>query len=51
MMYKTVVQVVLLYGSEIWVVMEATMTVLECFHYSIARRIMGMTARRGDIRE
>ena len=37
MIYKAVVQLVLLYGSERWVVMGAIMTVLEGFHHMIAR--------------
>ena len=48
MMYKEVVHAVLLYGSERWVVTDATMTVLEDFHNRIARRIAGMMAQRGD---
>ena len=51
MMYKMVVQAVLLYGSEIWVVIDAMMMVLEGFHHSIARRITGMTAHRDDVRK
>ena len=35
MMYKVVVQVVLLCESEIWRVTDAMMTVLEDFHHSI----------------
>ena len=42
MMYKLVVQPVLLYGSEIWVVTKKIMTFLEVFHHGISRRIMGM---------
>ena len=48
MMYKVLVQAVLLYGSEIWLVTDLIMNVLEGFHHRIAIRIMGMTARRGD---
>ena len=40
MMYNAVVHTVLLYGSKIWVIMEAMMKVLEEFRHSIARRIM-----------
>ena len=47
MMYKAVVQVVLLYVSEIWVMTDVTMTVLEVFHHMIARWIEEMTIRRG----
>ena len=43
MMYKAVVQKVLLYGSEIWVVMGEMLTVLEGFHNGVARRISGKT--------
>ena len=46
-MYKAVVQVVLLYGSKIWVVMDTMMKVLEGFHHKISRWILGMTVRRG----
>ena len=51
MMYKAVVQAVLLYGSEIWVVTDEMMAVLEGFHHSIGRRIAGMTEQREDIGE
>ena len=51
MMYKAVVKAVILYGSEIWVVKESIMTVLYGFHHKVARRIMGMTARRGNSME
>ena len=46
--YKAVVQAVLLYGNERWVVPDAVMTVLEVFHHSISRRVAGMTYWRGD---
>ena len=48
MMYKEVAQEVILYGSERWLVMYEMMTVLEGFHHNNTRRIVGMTARRGD---
>ena len=48
MMYKSVVQAVLLYGSEIWVVMDAMMTVLEGSHDRIYRQILGVIVRKGD---
>ena len=48
MMYKVVVQAVILYGSEIWVVTDAMMTFLDSLHHRTARRISGMTERRGD---
>ena len=51
MVYKVLVQVVLLYGSKIWVVTDAMMKVMELFHHRIARRIEVMTARKGDDRE
>ena len=44
MIYKSVVQLVLLYGSKSWVLMGAMLKVLELFHYQVARRIVGMTA-------
>ena len=47
MLYKAVAQSVLLYGSDIWVVMGAMLKILEGFHYRSARRITGMTATRG----
>ena len=46
MMYKVVVQVVLMYGSEIWVVANEMMTVLEGLHHRISEQIAGMTERR-----
>ena len=33
MMYKAVVQSVLMYGSEVWLVMGAFLEVLEVFHH------------------
>ena len=48
MMYKAVFQAVTLYGSEICVVTDAMMTVLEVFHQRISIYIVGMTARKGD---
>ena len=48
MMYKAVVQAVLLYVSEIWGATETMMTALEEFHHIIARRMAGMTPRKGD---
>ena len=47
-MYKAVVQAVRLYGREIWVVLDVMMRVIEGFHHSIAIRIKGMTARKGN---
>ena len=51
MMYKAVVYVVLLYGSKILVVTDAMMMVLEGFHHRIARKVAGMTVRKGGDRE
>ena len=48
LMYKAVFQSVLLYGREIWVVMHTMMTVLELFHHRIAKRVAGLTERKGD---
>ena len=45
-MYKALDQSVLLYGSESWVVTGDIM-VLTAFHHRAARRITGMTAKRG----
>ena len=48
--YKAVVQTVLLYGSENWVVTGVTLTVLEGFHRRVARQIAGKTDRNsGEI--
>ena len=47
MMYKEVFQEVLLYRRKICVLTDAMMKVLEGFCHSIARRIEGMTVRRG----
>ena len=47
MMYKAVAQSLILYSSEIWVVMEAMIKILEGFHHRTARGITGMTAARG----
>ena len=43
--YKSVVQSVLIYGSEIWVVKGEMLKVLEWFHRQSARHIMGMTEK------
>ena len=42
MFYKAVVQSVLLYGSESWVVAPAVLKVLEGFHHRVARKLSGM---------
>ena len=39
MMYKVVVKEVLMYGSEIWVMTDIMIMVLEGFHQKIARRL------------
>ena len=48
MMYKAVVQAVILYGRKIWVATDAMMMVLEEFHQRTARRIAGTTVMKGD---
>ena len=50
MFYKAVVQTVLLYVSEIWVVTEAMLKVIEGFNHLAAIRIVGMTAQRTNDR-
>ena len=49
--YKRVAQLVLLYGSKIWVVTGEMPKVLTAFHHWAARRITGMTTKRGAGRE
>ena len=51
MMYKVVTQLVLLYGSEIWVVMGDMLRVIEGFHYQVYIRITGMKVWRTMSRE
>ena len=46
-MYKEVTQLVLLYGSEIWVVTGEMLKVLKGFHYRAAWQTTGMTAKCG----
>ena len=41
MFYKAIVQTVLLYGSETWVLTSSMLKVLEGFHNRVARRIAG----------
>ena len=48
MIYKAVVQAVLLYSRKIWVVTDVMIMVLEGFHNSISRRIVGMLEWRRD---
>ena len=45
MIYNAVVQVVSLYRSESWLIMDETMKVLEGFHHIVARRILGKMDR------
>ena len=45
-LYKAVVQLVLLYESESWVVTGEMIKILESFHHQVARRITGMAAQR-----
>ena len=47
LMYKAVSQLVLLYGSKIWVVMGEMLKVLEGFHHWEEQRITGMIAKLG----
>ena len=47
MMYKVVVQSVILYGNRIWVVMDEMMMVLEEFYHRIDRQIAGKTEKKG----
>jgi hypothetical protein len=46
--YKAVVQAVLLYGSESWVVTPAMLRVLSSFHHKAGRRIAGKMAKLVD---
>ena len=45
--YKAVAQLVLLYGSESWVVNGDMLKVLTVFHHRVAQRITGTTAKSG----
>ena len=45
MIYNEVVQLVLLYGSGSWVVMEEMLKLLELFHHWVERIMTGMTVR------
>ena len=47
MVYKAVVQSVLLYGTERWVVTEEMLKVFKGFHHWAERRITGMKATGG----
>ena len=44
MMYKAVVQTVLIYGSDSWVVTDVILKVVDGFHHQVAWRITGMSA-------
>ena len=46
MFYKAVVQMVLLYGIESWVVMQAMLKVTKGFHYQVTQRIEGVSSQR-----
>ena len=48
MMYKAVAHTVILYRSYIWLVIGATLKVLEGFHHRAVRQITGMTAHRAE---
>jgi len=43
--YKAVVQSILLYGCETWVLTEAMYKLLEAFHHGVARQLTGHRAR------
>ena len=47
MMYKAVAKLVILYGSESWVVTGVMLKVLEGFHHRAARQFTEMTETRG----
>ena len=42
MIYKAVVQMVLLYGSKSWVVIEAMLKVMEVLHHRVDHRMAGI---------
>ena len=46
-MYKSLEQSVILYVTESWVATGKVLKVLEGFHHRAARRITGMTEKRG----
>ena len=48
---NTVAKLVILYVSDRWVVTGEMLKVLEGFHHQVARRITGMTATLGAVRE
>ena len=47
MMYKAVAKLVILYGSESWVVTGVMLKVLEGFHHRAARQFTEITETRG----
>ena len=47
MLYKATVQVVLLFGSEMWNLSPLAMKCVEGFHLRAARRMAGMVPKRG----
>ena len=51
MLYNAFVQLVLVYGSNIWVVMGAVLKVLGGFHHRVAIIITGITAQCTTSRE
>ena len=51
MMYKALVQAVLMYERESWALKGVMIMVLEGFHHRIARRITVMIARKGNSNE
>ena len=48
MIYKSVVQTVLLYGCDRWVVTGKMMALLKVFHYKVACILEGLTERRAE---
>ena len=46
MFYKAIIQSVLLYGSETWVISSSMLKTLEGFHSRVARRLTGRRPRR-----
>ena len=43
--YKAVVQMEFMYGSESWVLMGSMLTILESFHHRVAKQIASNTAQ------
>ena len=46
MIYKTVVQTVLLYGSRSWIVTKDMLKIMEGFHHQADQRIAGISYRK-----